>query len=290
MNLSLTNLSCTAILAQSSYLSDVIANASNYNAVSIALQKNCCTISNVYNITSNFVPSNNKKLISIQLGTGLQIQNIVVQNLLNGQFYIVNISSSAITGCTSMSAVLTLLNSYMTANFTSGDDFTAICDDTTSNMQYTLASNSGKFIAYSMAWTIPSSIVAQTSYFSNNSGLVLYFSNAGLVIDSSIIALNLFKDSLYTISITIVKTDGTIIGENGCIFINCNTQCKLAAVLPIASKEDAVTMTMAYYGLTFTQSCMCDCSYLCKLYTTLDEMLCDYLPSNTSIDNGCGCS
>lgn len=285
----LTNLSCTSISAKSQYIADIIANPDNYTQVNISLQKNCCSVGYTAAPLINFVPSDNPQKITLQLGVGLVIQTITVQNLSTGSFYIINIVSDELTACSDMTGVLASLNSYMTTNFTSGDDFTATCDDSTSVMQYTLASNSGKFVVYSLNYTIPSSTQQQTIYFTNLTGFSAFFSSTGIIIQSQWVNKNLFDDGLYSVTITIVQINGTTIVESGCIFINCNTQCRLANALPIATDEDAQVMVYYYYGLTFTQSCMCDCTFLCKMYESLDTMLNNYSPSNTSIDNACGC-
>lgn len=289
MNLSLSGLSCINILAESSTITDVIANPANYSNISVSLQNNCCNVSSSPQSTTNFNPVNTIQSIVINYAGSISIQNIIVQDLNTGILYTIPILSGIITDCTDMGGVLTTLNTYMTTHFTSSDIFTATCNDTTTFI-YTLKSNSGKYIAYSINYITLGSTTQNTIYFTYLTSI--FVSNAGLVINSTFIDTDLvnYTDGIYNVSIIITRADGTIIQEEGCIFINCTTQCRLAAALPIASNEDAVNMIMSYYGITFTQDCMCDCTYLCKLYTTLNEILNNYLPYNTDIDNACGCS
>lgn len=70
-------------------------------------------------------------------------------------------------------------------------------------------------------------------------------------------------DGIYGFKLVIKKTDGSIITEYNCLFIDNETTCKIAE--KVATSGDS---ELALYGylLTYAQNCDCDCSDLCIIY------------------------
>lgn len=112
--------------------------------------------------------------------------------------------------------------------------------------------------------------------------------NNTIVIDhsmfSSLNATSLL-DGIYNVSITFYFTDGSFETYENCIFVDCQTACKLATYMAAnLGKPVATEMAMLHYALHEASLCECECENLCILFGDLWNKL-----FNTPLIGGCNC-
>lgn len=77
-------------------------------------------------------------------------------------------------------------------------------------------------------------------------------------------------DGIYGFKLVINKTDGSIITEYGCLFVDNETTCK---VMEKVVETGSTDLSLLSYLLTYGQDCDCDCSDLCTIYKkVIDEL------------------
>lgn len=92
-------------------------------------------------------------------------------------------------------------------------------------------------------------------------------------------------DGVYTITISIYYTDGSFYEEENCIFVDCQTACKLAAyIAQNLGSSKATELAMIHFALTEAANCECVCENLCTLFEYLWNSL-----NNIQISSNCGC-
>ena len=285
-----TGINCIDILATSDAISTMIGAHVNYLSAKVTLKNNCCG-TEYTNTTLNLDPTDNEISSNpIPIVTGLTFTKINIENTATGEVFSIPMSL-VITDCTSVIAVTDAINTYMDSNYP-GESFIAGCDITSGNLTYTLTSSSGNFIAYSVNYVVGISSVINTISFIQP---IIYITPSGIVINPSIITSDLtsFSDGVYSICVTLTVKPGPgagIIQQCGCVFVNCITTCKTLNTAQIASDKDAIAMLMYLYGLEHAGDCMCDCTYMCKLFLQLTELLNSYSVGSNILTNDCGCS
>ena len=90
-------------------------------------------------------------------------------------------------------------------------------------------------------------------------------------------------DGVYTIEISLYEPNGSLFGDTGCIFVDCETKCKVYELIKtLTNDEEKTQILMKHYSLTVGSNCSCDCEDLCNIYKSLLSDLGD-------IDYDCGC-
>lgn len=92
-------------------------------------------------------------------------------------------------------------------------------------------------------------------------------------------------DGVYTITISIYYADGSFYEEENCIFVDCQTACKLAAYMAQnLGSAKATELAMIHFALTEAANCECVCDDLCTLFEYLWNSL-----NGIQITSNCGC-
>lgn len=283
--LTLTPLKCNNIQAKSDTITALIATVSDFSDVTITIKKNCCGTSYTSSSSSFSVGTFTLK---IPLVIGLVLSNFILQNATTGELYTIALPTSIISSCGDTPAIFTAINNYITTNIGAGEVLTSGCSVVLGELNLDLSGTSN-YIPISIEYKT-SLIPITTVYFHN---LPFYINDTSLIISSTIISdsTDKFDDSVYSVSIQFTSDDTTIIiTQTGCIFMNCLTTCRVAKAVSLSSGRTVIDLLMYQYGLSFANDCMCDCSYLCKLFTELTSMLDKILPKTTNTTNECGCA
>lgn len=261
--------------------------------VCVKLSKNCCPVGSEVCFT---VPATKTILTTTNFLSGVTLTEFTFQDLSTGLITTFPLSSIAVTDCASISGVITAINAAMTSIYGSAAyDYTASCSVSGSTLSYHLTSNNGKTVGLYLSYTVGTSLTVQLAYLIPDTAA--YISPYGLIVSPYMMwttdnPVYTFDDGVYTIETltSVVGQDIDTVDQKGCVFMNTTTQCKMANVITSATDKQAVLLTFYYYGLVFTESCMCDCDYLCKLYNSLIELITLISSSTSFVNNDCGCS
>lgn len=92
-----------------------------------------------------------------------------------------------------------------------------------------------------------------------------------------------YLDGVYSFNFKFEKNDGSSAESTNCIFVDCETKCKVAAALSEGNKE----AYKIHKALTFTSECdKCSCDKACLLF---EQLMAELSGEASTDDNDCGC-
>lgn len=289
----LTNQNCDFIKLDSPEIKNIIQHG-GYKNIAIELTKNCCS-NQVYNTVINLSNPNNQQIKMFYPSDEDPDQNLVitgmwVKNIITGEEYNTINTPLAYSdynctnnfGSISPGSLYMQISAWFTGNLLTppGQDITS--SGTSCMVKYTYVPY--PFIFTKMTYTKDD--VEFTRLFQGEGGSTAAFiQGTSIYINPTIISdtTTKFGDGVYTVNITFTKNNNSTLTDSSCIFIDCETKCK------VAEKVDTVTtdtnLHLLYYALTSASNCGCQCDKMCKLY---EELLLEL--GTNSLTSNCGCS
>lgn len=278
----LSNIDCNYIGVYSENTQDVFDNPNSYNSVSITVTKNCCEEA-VFTDTLNL---DSLKTFSLQYPTvnTYTIKEVWVKNIVTGlRFQILSTTYDVLTTSCSdgtISAFTIDVANWFSTNTSTSVTQNSIYDAVTDTCLYTINNLPNNFVMEYMV--VEQSGVTENIYYESQGSTSgeIFMNNGSIFIPLSTLASysTFTKDGVYTVNVNYIKSDGTQIIEENCIFIDCEIKCivgsKVDALLD-KERNDDINIFLLHYTLVETSNCNCNCSKLCEIYNQLYEMLCD---------------
>lgn len=307
--LSLSNLNDKYIKVDANYIKNMVNDGDNYTHLKITTNLNCCKEVNTRIInfdSTNYVSCsacNGANSWHIDLSeiiyNNYNIDSLVIKNIVSGVEF--NILSSPIdfnyytSNCPSNVCTLQSLSPYyeqlfenrFDSWFSSGtmwqDTTVGLCENI-----LTICELPENFIVKEITFngtSLPFKYSANTSSDSD----VFADSEGNLYISSELFGLDKFKDGIYKIKVRTEKKDDTWTEDEGCIFIDIDTKCKVAKKIEdiLKKDEDATDIHMAHYALINGSNCGCNCNDLCELFKYINKVLGN--PIETTNSDDCDC-
>ena len=286
------NIDCKQLVLSSPEIKAAIQEG-GYKKLEIKLTKNCCT-SQQY--TSEIDLDETPGFYVTAFNTDdedpdndVEIMGIYVKNLVTGvEYNVISPFNYSDWNCTNdfgglgPGGLYELIESWFTGNLlaaptqTSSADVAGRC-----TLSYTdLPAN---FIFTRMAYTVNGeTYIEQFSY--TGSTETLFASGDDVYILPSLISssLSVFPDGVYTVDITITKSNNSVITDRSCLFADCETRCKVADKLDTI--KTSTDIHLMYFALTESANCGCQCESICELYRKLTVEL-----GLNPLTSGCDC-
>lgn len=285
--LTLTQVGCSSILANSDVIQEFLQNLCLFEKVDIEVNMNCCGTTHTESINIPQIPgcTVNEWHVNVPKGqTTVTLENMKFRNLLTGSVFMVPGNSTPIvTGPDLVTFVNTVVDTFFHNNFGSplGTVF-ALVGVGSVNYDLTIYGLPTNFAAVSTALVVDGiDYEAPFTYWVSAKNTL--FTAGGILLQPDIIGADAFPDGVYKIKVTLWRPSGSRVAQQNCLFFDCNTACKVSADLDTATPEEQTELLMLHYGLTKGSNCACDCETLCKMYQRLHTLL-----TNTEISD-CGC-
>ena len=284
--LTLTQVGCDHIVANSDVIQDLILNPCDFEKVDIEVNMNCCGAVHTETIMIPTLPGcviTDWKIIIPKGQTTLILTGIWFRNLLIGTRFQVPTPPLTILTATDLVSFFNTVDAFFNANY--GTPLGTITVTVTSNLNNYEVKVTGvpqNFAPDTMTFTVDGLDVEPHFHYVVSANNTL-FTTAGIVLNSNIIGADAFPDGIYKVKVTLWRPSGSRVAQQNCLFFDCNTACKVSAELTTATTDEQTELLMLHYGLTKGSNCACDCDQLCKLYQRLHMLL-----TNTQIQD-CGC-
>lgn len=289
----LTNQNCDFIKLNSTEIKNIIQNG-GYKDLSIELTKNCCS-NQVYTTLINLGTLNNQEIKMFSPSDEDPDQNLIitgfwVKNIITGEEYNTIATPFAYSdyNCTNSfdtinpGSVYSQVSAWFTGNLLTPPGQTQVSSGTSCILAYTIVPY--PFIFTRMTYTKDD--VPYTRLFTGQGSSTAAFVNGtSIYINPTIISDTTLKfgDGVYTVKITFTKNNNSTFTDTSCIFIDCETRCKVAEKLNTVTTD--TNLHLLYYALTSASNCGCQCDNMCKLY---EELLLEL--GTNSLTSNCGCN
>jgi len=286
----LTNQNCNFIKLDSPEIKDIIESDS-YKSLSIEVTKNCCS-NQIYNTVINLENPNNQQVQMFYPADEDPDQNLIitgfwVKNIITGEeFNTITSFNYSDYNCTTGFGGIGSPNSELLNWFVANLLPPPIPSQTVSGTSCILTYENipYPFVLVKMTYTKDS--VDYIRLFTNQGSSTSSFINGeSIYINPTIITdtTTKFEDGIYTVKVTFTKNNNSTFTDTSCIFIDCETKCKVAEKLKIVTTD--INLHLIHYALSSANNCGCQCDSMCKLY---EELLLE-LDINILTSN-CGCN
>lgn len=280
---------CSYIKIESDILSDFISTPENYTSFTVSAKLNCCNDTTYsQNVIGDQITLSEWN-INFPTTITSYINGIWFENIYNNTSFNV-LSSPLLVGNYSCSigtitALFPIVEAYFLANFNIVITQSYTYDSVTGECVYTISglptSIKPKY------FEIETSSITTYSYFSFlpiTNGL---FDGGSLLLSPEFFSQgNAFQDGVYSITLNYINSEGNIITENNCFFLDCNTACtvstKIKELQEASNEKNATNIFLLHYTLTEGSNCGCNCEELCEIF----RKLCTNLNSSSCL---CGC-
>jgi hypothetical protein len=285
--LTLTQVGCSSILANSDVIQEFIQNPCLFEKIDLEVGMNCCGTTHTETIQIPQVPgcSVTEWHINIPKGqTTLVLNNMKFRNLLTGSVFTVPAGSLPITAPVDLVNFVDVTVDTFFFNNTGSTPGTikGLVGPSAIFYELTILNLPTNFAAVSTSLTVDG-LDVEIPFTYWVSGKNTLFTAAGILLQPDIIGADAFPDGVYKVKVTLWRPSGSRVAQQNCLFFDCNTACKVSADLDTATPEEQTELLMLHYGLTKGSNCACDCETLCKMYQRLHTLL-----TNTEISD-CGC-
>lgn len=280
---------CGYIKIESDILSDFISNPQNYTSFTVTGKVNCCTESNYTQTIIGDQIGLSEWTIKFPTTTTSYINGIWFENIYTNASFNV-LTTPLLVGDYSCSlgtitALFPIVEQYFVDNFAIVPTQSYTYDSLTGECIYTI-SDLPSSIKPKYFEVETSSIVTYTyfSFLPINNG---FFDGAALLLSPMFFAQGLnFQDGVFTITLNYINSEGNIITETNCFFLDCNTGCtvstKIKELQEASNEKNATNIFLLHYTLIEGSNCGCNCDELCEIF----RKLCTNLNSSSCL---CGC-
>lgn len=299
----ITNLYNKYLRLSSAEITALIANISDYTAITLTGTKNCKEIDKKTQQTDAF--ENNSWGINFAdaVLAADTINKIIVVNTATGKESNVMVDTIdlayVIENCANDACIMEDYSEYFAALFKNQIDTYFTEAGLISDVVIDIIDN----IVY--IDSLPAGFhLKEASYESSNAPTPALYTNKatetsdffigidGIYVVPSMFNEITFTDGIYKIDINLQRTTSHITDSN-CLFIDITFSCKVAAFLiDLIRKNEGIeekpsTMVhLLHYGLVNGSNCSCYCDELCMLFDELNGILTDF---QSEINTDCGC-
>jgi hypothetical protein len=261
----------------------------SYTSFSISAKVNCCTETTYGQTLTSEDWETIQWSVKIPNGVSGTIDGIFFENIYTGATF------NVLPGPVDLSLyqcdtgdilnLFPIIDAYFLANFGISITQSFSYDSITNECTYIIAGGLPISIKPSrFEFTLSS--VPVTNYFTflplNNA----FFDGDTLLLTPAFFNMLNFQDGIYTIELTYINSEGSVITEKNCFFLDCNTACtvstKIKELQEASNEKNATNIFLLHYTLTEGSNCGCNCDELCEIFTKL----CNNLNSSSCL---CGC-